>query len=152
MSHKTLAGAIQSKFWGHTQCIFCGPQSEVHYLKIKEGGFCSQHCHNQKWNRFFLISGSLRVIIYRETGEDVTVLEAGQFTDVPPGVFHKFEASTECQCLEVYWTNDLDPNDIERLTFGGMKNEKKESVDNSSAPGKVEQQETVRQDALGRNG
>ena len=53
MSHKTLCGAIQSKFWGNTQCIFVGPISETHFLNINKGGYCSNHCHKYKWNRFF---------------------------------------------------------------------------------------------------
>ena len=123
MSHKTLCGAVQSKFWGETQCIFVGPTSEVHYLSIKKGGYCSEHKHNHKWNRFFVISGSLKVIIFRPNGQDVTVVRAGQFTDVPPGSFHKFEAEEDCTCLEIYWVDNIDVNDIDRRTIGGILNE-----------------------------
>jgi len=117
----SLCGAIQSKFWGTTQCIYVGPLSETHYLKINNGGFCSEHEHEHKWNRFFLISGSLKVIIYRDDGEDVTILGPGQFTDVPPGVFHKFEALDACECLEVYWVDQLQSGDIQRRTVGGIE-------------------------------
>lgn len=135
MSHKTLCGAVQSKFWGQTQCIFVGPISEAHYLNINEGGYCSKHCHNYKWNRFFLTKGRLKVIIYRDDGEDETILAAGQFTDVPPGVYHKFEALEDCECLEIYWIDNLDPSDIERKSFGGQK---QNSDINSSTFGKFE--------------
>lgn len=124
MSHNTFQGSNQAKFWGNTQCVFCGPHSEVHYLQINNGGYCSEHQHEHKWNRFFLISGRLRVIIYREDGQDVTTLKAGQYTDVPPGVYHKFEAEEESTCLEVYWTDNLNPADIVRRTTGGINNEK----------------------------
>lgn len=117
-----LAGAIQSKFWGETQSIFVGPHSETHFLKIREGGYCSEHKHKKKWNRFFLISGRLKVIIFRENGEDVTILTHGQFTDVPPGCFHKFEAVEDSQCLEIYWIDSINTCDIERRTEGGIKN------------------------------
>ncbi len=122
MSHKTLCGAVQSKLWGHTQCIFVGPFSEHHYLKINKGGYCSEHYHQHKWNRFFLISGSLKVIIYKENGQDETVLQPGNFTDVPPGEYHKFEALEDCECLEIYWTDDLQPDDISRRSTGGNFN------------------------------
>lgn len=124
MSHKTLAGAIQSKFWGQTQCIFVGSFSETHFLRIKKGGFCSEHRHLNKWNRFFLISGKLRVIIYRPDGQDETILESGHFTDVPPGNFHKFEAIENCECLEIYWVDNLDVTDIDRRTVGGIEENK----------------------------
>lgn len=121
MSHKTLCGAIQAKFWGYTQCIFVGDTSETHYLSINKGGYCSEHKHSYKWNRFFLVSGRLKVIIYKNNGEDETILEPGHFTDVPPGEYHKFEALEDSQCLEVYWTNSLDIHDIQRKNIGGMK-------------------------------
>lgn len=123
MSHKTLAGAVQSKFWGQTQGIFVGPKSEVHYLEIEKGGYCSEHCHEYKWNRFFVIEGELDVIVYRLNGEDITTLRAGQFTDVSPGVYHKFDCKKDTKCLEVYWIDEtnLDPCDIKRKNFGGKK-------------------------------
>jgi len=124
MSHKTLCGAIQSKFWGNTQCIFVGPISETHFLTIKKGGFCSKHRHRHKWNRFFLISGKLSIKIYRDEGEDVTELKEGQFTDVPPDVYHEFNCTEDALCLEIYWTNSLDPTDIQRENYGGMRGEK----------------------------
>jgi mannose-6-phosphate isomerase-like protein (cupin superfamily) len=121
MSHKTLCGAIQSKFWGTTQCVYAGPYAEAHYLVINKGGYCSKHEHVYKWNRFFLISGKLKVIIYRKDDkEDCTILEAGHFTDVPPGSYHKFEALEDCVCLEIYWVENIDIHDIERLTIGGV--------------------------------
>ena len=114
-----ICQAIQGKFWGKTQGIFCGPTSEVHYLEIDKGGYSSKHKHENKFNRFFLIEGSLKIIIYRTTGEDVTILSKGQFTDVPPETWHKFECLEDSKCLEVYWVDEIDPNDIERDGVGG---------------------------------
>ena len=122
MSHKTLCGAVQAKFWGETQCIFSSEKSEVHYIRIKKGGFCSRHKHNHKWNRFFLISGRLRITIYKEQGEDITILEPGMYTDIPPGVFHRFEAIEDSLCNEVYWVDDIIiSEDITRSDVGGLK-------------------------------
>ena len=132
MSKNILCGAVQSKFWGQTQSVYEGPLSEVHFLKINAGGYCSEHEHTAKWNRFVLIRGTLKVIIYREDGQDETILSAGQFTDVPPGTYHKFEALEDCECLEIYWVDGLDPCDIKRRSVGGID----ENVcDNSSEVG-----------------
>ena len=51
----------------------------------------------------------------------MTILTDGMFSDVPPGVEHRFEALKNTKALEVYWTNDLDPGDIVRKDTGGMK-------------------------------
>jgi len=122
MGHSTLCGATQSKFWGQTRCLFVGHSSEVHILVAKKGGFCSRHKHENKWNRFYVVDGEMEVVIFREAGEDVTVLTPGQFSDVPPGVDHMFRCPNEdCQCLEIYWTDGLDPGDIIRKDTGGIK-------------------------------
>jgi len=120
MGHKTLELSRNGKVWGVTQCIHVGPYSETHYLEINKGGFCSNHCHKYKWNRFYIINGILQVTMYKENGEDVTVLEKGMATDVPPGIFHRFKCLEDCRCLEVYWIDDLNPFDIDRKDDGGI--------------------------------
>jgi len=120
MGHKTLTGAIQGKFWGSTRCFFENATSEVHYIEANKGGYCSRHYHKDKWNRFIVLEGELRVTIYKESNEDVTILTNGMFSDVPPGVEHRFEAIKDTKALEVYWTNPLDPGDIVRRDTGGM--------------------------------
>lgn len=120
MSHKTLCGAVQSKFWGETQCIFEGPVSEIHFAKSIKGGYCSEHRHKSKWNRFFVIRGKLQVTIFKEDGQDHTIITAGQFTDVPPGEWHTFKCLEDCEFIEVYWIDPLISGDIERRTSGGI--------------------------------
>ena len=121
MGHKTLIGATQGKFWGTTRCFFENSSSEVHYIEADKGGYCSRHYHQDKWNRFIVLDGKLKVTIYKEKSEDVTILTDGMFSDVPPGVEHRFEALKNTKALEVYWTNDLDPGDIVRKDTGGRK-------------------------------
>ena len=38
MSHKTLCGATQGKFWGKTSCYYVSESSEVHYIEANRGG------------------------------------------------------------------------------------------------------------------
>lgn len=120
MGHKTNLMIKQSKFWGETQCLYCGPHSETHFISAKKGGYSSVHCHVHKWNRFFVISGKLAVEISREKGIDRTIVSTGQCTDVPPGVDHRFVALEDSEAIEIYWVDELDPHDIERRNSGGL--------------------------------
>lgn len=121
-----VPSGLTGKVWGQTQSLFYNPTCEVHLLAGKKGGYCSKHHHVNKWNRFFVISGQIKVTIYREETsgyEDVIIVGAGQFTDVKPGLKHRFEVLEDCQCIEIYWTNDLDPVDIVREDNGGIRSE-----------------------------
>jgi mannose-6-phosphate isomerase-like protein (cupin superfamily) len=115
---------IQGKVWGTTQCIFKTDATEAWFINAKKGGYCSEHFHKHKWNRFFVIKGKMNIKIFRNDNDedliDQTTLGPGQSTDVQPGVFHIFEALEDCQALEIYWVS-LDPDDIERRTHGGMR-------------------------------
>jgi len=119
MGHKTLTGSIQGKFWGSTRCFFENSSSEIHYIEANKGGFCSRHYHKNKWNRFIILEGQLKITIYKNGGEDITVIKDGMFSDVPPEVEHRFEALEDTKALEVYWTDELDPKDIVRIDTGG---------------------------------
>lgn len=122
MGIKTLIGSMSGKKWGHTKCVYEGSYSEVHVIRANKGGYCSKHLHKQKWNRFVVLGGKLKIILYKDKGEDVTILTEGMFSDVPPGIEHRFEALEDTLCLEIYWIDGLDPNDIERVDSGGRKN------------------------------
>ena len=72
-----------------------------------------------------MLEGALKVIIYKQDSEDETVLTDGMFSDVPPGVDHRFEALEDTKALEVYWIDGLNPSDIVRKDSGGLKTENK---------------------------
>ena len=117
-------GPRQAKIWGTTQLFFAYNGTESHGIMFDAGAFCSKHRHENKWNRFVVLSGRLKVAIFRENGKvDETTISAGMATDVPPGVWHRFEGLSEGTAIEYYWTT-LDPRDIERETEGGRKDGK----------------------------
>lgn len=113
---------IQGKAWGETSPLFNKNNVEVHFIKIKKGGFCSRHKHKHKFNKFIVIDGSLKITAWKDyaktTLEDVTVIESNQECTIPPGEYHKFEALKETTALEIYWV-ELSENDIERADVGG---------------------------------
>ncbi|MFJ9446701.1 cupin domain-containing protein [Kitasatospora sp. NPDC101235] len=78
------------------------------------------HLHTRAWELFFVISGSLRVLV----GEEVTVLVAGDFLAVPPHTPHAFAAApgAEADVLCVF-TPGMDRFDYLRLLGSVMRGE-----------------------------
>lgn len=112
-------GPKQAKIWGSTQLLFAHHGIECHGIAFRMDHCCSKHKHEHKWNRFVVLDGQLRVVIFRPDGvRDETVVHAGQVTDVPPGVWHQFEGITDGTALEFYWVT-LEAGDITRENTGG---------------------------------
>jgi mannose-6-phosphate isomerase-like protein (cupin superfamily) len=109
----------QGKVWGDTDTVFSNGHVSVHVLKIKKGGFCSEHKHKSKVNHFHVISGCLQISIWQDSSIDHVVIEDGENTIVNPGSFHKFLALEDTLALEIYYA-PLDEEDIERRTKGGL--------------------------------
>lgn len=111
----------QGKDWGYTTEFFRNAMVSAHHLEIKEGGYCSEHVHKYKYNLFYVISGRLKITIWRENYvKDETILTAGQVSAVSPGFYHKFEGLEKTECIEVYQVLLIEP-DIDRRTQGGPK-------------------------------
>lgn len=113
---------ISGKVWGMTEMVEANGVLEFHRVNITKGGVCSKHLHKYKWNGFFVESGKLLIRVWASNYDlvDETILNAGQYTKVPPGVFHQFEALEDTIAFELYWA-EFDHNDIERETVGFKK-------------------------------
>ncbi len=122
---------IQGKVWGETVPLFNQNNVEVHFVKIKKGGYCSKHCHKAKYNKFLVLHGELKVSIWKDYGtetlEDISIVRTGQECTVSPGDFHRFEAIEDTQALEIYWV-DLRVDDIVRQDHGGMKADETKTI------------------------
>ena len=110
----------QGKKWGYTTRIFRDSSISIHHLEIKKDGFCSEHRHEHKYNLFYVISGVLELTIWCDEEKDVTIVSAGQITEIPPGFWHKFKGITPVECIEMYRAR-LVGEDIERRTEGGLE-------------------------------
>ena len=110
------------KVWVFTELIDSNNYFEFHRIEIKKGGVCSKHLHKHKWNGFFVESGKLLIRCWKNDYNltDETILEKGEYTKVPPGEKHQFEALEPTICYEIYWAN-FDHNDIERDSVGFSK-------------------------------
>ena len=110
-------GTKSAKVWGYTELVLANSQFEFHRIEFRAGYKCSEHKHKTKSNGFFIESGSMLVRVW--DGDDVNeiILGPGDFTAVPPGVYHQFEGIKSGVAFELYWA-EFDPNDIERRTLG----------------------------------
>ena len=109
------------KVWGQTELIEANGVLELHRICIREKGRCSEHCHQSKWNGFYVESGKLLIRVWKEKYAliDETILGAGDYTKVPPGEFHQFEALTDVVAYELYWA-ELNHDDIKRRSVGSV--------------------------------
>ena len=112
------------KIWGSTELIHANGVLEFHRIEYKAGFKCSEHSHQYKWNGFYVESGKMMIKVWQNDYKlvDETILNAGDFTRVKPGVFHQFIGLEDGVAFELYWA-EFDHNDIERETVGHNVNE-----------------------------
>ena len=113
---------IAGKVWGQTELVHANGVLEFHRIEYKKGGVCSKHIHEYKWNGFFVESGEMLVRVWQKDYDlvDETILKAGDFTKVKPGVLHQFEGLKDGVAFELYWAQ-FDHNHIKRETVGFSK-------------------------------
>lgn len=108
---------IDEKPWGTNRLIYQGPYTEVWHASIKAGGVSSDgrmHKHALKNNDFYVVSGTLEVS--QEDGDFLagSTMRAGSQFSISAGRWHRFEAVTDVELIEVYHLPVIDPDDIER--------------------------------------
>ena len=114
---------IAGKVWGQTELVHANGVLEFHRIEFKAKGTCSKHKHAFKWNGFFVESGEMIVRVWQNDYDlvDETVLKAGDFCQVKPGVYHQFEGVKD----GVAFDQDaflFNHDDIQRETVGYVKN------------------------------
>jgi len=113
---------IAGKVRGQTELVHANGVLEFHRIEFKAKGTCSKHKHAFKWNGFFVESGEMIVRVWQNDYDlvDETVLKAGDFTQVKPGVYHQFEGVKDGVAFELYWA-EFNHDDIQRETVGYIK-------------------------------
>jgi mannose-6-phosphate isomerase-like protein (cupin superfamily) len=124
MEGTQIMGSIAGKIWGQTELIHANGVLEFHRIEYKKNVACSKHKHKYKWNGFFVESGKMMVKVWQNDYDlvDETILNAGDFMRVKPGVFHQFIGIEDGVAFELYWA-EFDHNDIERETVGQKVND-----------------------------
>ena len=107
------------KIWGQTELIHANGVLEFHRINYKKNVACSKHKHEFKWNGFFVESGKMMVKVWQNDYDlvDETLLQAGEYTKVKPGLYHQFECVESGTAYELYWA-EFNHNDIVRETVG----------------------------------
>jgi len=116
-----MMGIKAGKIWGGTELVHANGVLEFHRIEYKAGYKCSEHAHEFKWNGFFVESGSMIIRVWQDGAQDglvdETILKAGDFTQVKPGLIHQFEGIEDGVAFELYWA-EFNHNDIVRRTIG----------------------------------
>ena len=112
------------KIWGQTELVHANGVLEFHRIEFKKNVACSKHQHQFKWNGFYVESGKMLVRVWQKDYDlvDETILNAGDFTRVKPGVYHQFEGLEDGVAFELYWA-EFDHNDIKRESVGHRTDE-----------------------------
>ena len=115
-------GNKAGKIWGQTELIEANGSCEFHRIDFVKGGTCSKHKHEYKWNGFYVMSGEMKIRVWQKDYDliDETILKAGDYTAVKPGLYHSFEGLEDGVAFELYWA-EFRHNDIQRESVGHLK-------------------------------
>jgi len=130
-----------TKVWGSTRCIYESSKFSGHELKVKKGGYCSVHWHDDRANDFIVESGVIAVVTFYGWKIRRVILTKGKHFTVVSSVPHQFQVLQDGTIREEYWSDcggDVEHDDITRLTEGGM-------IDD------IEQFHTLAEDTLRKN-
>lgn len=105
------------KVWGATSPLLESPLVQLARINVRPRSRCSRHHHRLKSNAFYCLAGRIEIHVEKtDYGlTDVTVLTAGDFTTVPPGLVHWFQTADEgAELLELYYLEPLGEDIVRR--------------------------------------
>ena len=106
VERKTVSKVWGQELWLVNTSLYC-----CKVLVIKKGAECSYHCHKVKTETFIGIKGAAKLTI---DGEVYDLSPSARGKTIFPGEYHKFEALTSAEILEV--STHHDDSDSYRLT------------------------------------
>lgn len=114
----------ENTLWGIKEIVDKTGVSQLDYLIINKGGFCSKHKHFQKYNLFYVTTGILKISLYLKNGTQVDYVIGDDCPKrrfiVRPGTYHRFKALEDTECIEYSFVKISD-EDILREDIGGCE-------------------------------
>lgn len=110
------------KCWGKTREVVDSPFYSKHELQVVAGGYCSVHYHEERANRFIVMSGLVEVIEMFGPSVKRTLLGPDNTHDVASLVPHMFAVHKDGEMIEEYFADrggEVRRNDIIRIVEGG---------------------------------
>jgi mannose-6-phosphate isomerase-like protein (cupin superfamily) len=108
----------ESKIWGTRWLLRKDSVSAVSLLELNEGYRCSWHCHQMKYNLFFVMSGKIGIVTEELGGiKKETILKDNGIFTVRPGQWHEFRIYADSVVIEIMYV-EYDESDITRETLG----------------------------------
>lgn len=116
----------QGKIWGQTVEIFNKNNVSINRLETKKDSCCSKHCHEYKFNTFFVERGKILIQEWKNDYNlvDETILESGEKCLIPPKNYHRFISLEDSVVYEIYHVELLNEDIIREDT--GQKTFKEE--------------------------
>ncbi len=117
----------EKKIWGKVAHLQISDHCLISYLHVEKGHYCSKHVHHYRTNTFIVMSGVLRIILYKgfELEEErSSIISPGVIHFVAAGEWHRFDVLESGDVIEVYHPGyegaTVDLSDIEREYPGGI--------------------------------
>lgn len=117
----------ESKNWGKVAHLF-DDKVGTSTLEVIPGECTSIHYHKDRWNVFHSIDAIIDLVMYYIDSKDKFQecvrqrIHGGGCYVVPPGSWHRFEVVGPGRLVEIYYTTNghpVDMNDIVRHNTGG---------------------------------
>lgn len=114
------------KCWGKNTEIFRNDSVSANLLELVKGGVCSWHLHQHKYNKFYVVSGRIKI----ETEHGKIVLCSGFSFTIEPPLKHLFEALEDSKVIEIMYVS-YDHSDITREKQGFLRKDDARPENNS---------------------
>ena len=103
------------KTWGEKTLLKKNDLCEISLLELLPQKRCSWHCHNTKFNLFYVVDGMINI----KTEDGIAKVRKGQNFTTRPGEKHEFQTEDlEATVIEIMYVQ-YDAEDINRENVGG---------------------------------
>ena|SRR6266496_866398 len=93
---KTVPKGWGKELWVHNDEKYCGK-----ILVLNKGKRCSLHFHIKKHETFYVIKGSVQVVLVdKDSAKTTLTMKPGDALEIPPGLMHYFKGLENAEIAE----------------------------------------------------